>query len=161
MTNPTPTLEAALPTHASFAPFGALLGEPQTPPTLDRGDITYWHATSDLAGLQHGVTGHLIAHRRDFVVTQIERHNHTPEAFIPIIDSSVLIVAPPGELDLNRMRAFVLEPGRGVLLKEGTWHWAPFPLSQTAQFLLVLRRETVDDDIEILQIPTHTIEIQA
>ncbi len=162
MTDSTRTLEVAPLNHAAFAPFGTVLGEPETPPTLDRGDITYWHATSDLAGLEKsGVTGHLIAHRRDFVLTQIERHNRTPEAFISIADSSVLIVAPPGELDLGRIRAFVLEPGCGVLLKRGTWHWAPFPLRETAQFLLVLRRETVVDDIEMLDIPAHTINIHA
>lgn len=164
MSNQTqvPALSAAPPTHATFAPFGTLLAEPGISPTIERGDITYWHATADLAGLEKsGVTGHLIAHKRDFVLTQIERHNHTPEAFIPIAGSSVLIVAPPGDLDLSRIRAFVLEPGCGVLLSRGTWHWAPFPLAQTAQFLLVLRRETVVDDIEILEIPTHTLQVSS
>ncbi len=157
-----PALRVGSLTSATFAPFGTLLGEPQTQPTLNRGDITYWHATSDLAGLANsGVTGHLIAHHRDFVLTQIERHNQTPEAFIPLQNSSVLVVAPPGDFEISRMQAFVLEPGCGVLLSKGTWHWAPFPISLTAQFLLVLRRETVLDDIEMLEIPSHTIEIVA
>jgi ureidoglycolate hydrolase len=73
----------------------------------------------------------------------------------------VLVVAPPGDFEISQMRAFVLEPGCGVLLSRGTWHWAPFPISLTAQFLLVLRRETVEHDIEILDIPTHTVEILA
>jgi ureidoglycolate lyase len=157
-----PALHVGSLTAAAFAPFGTLLCEPQMPPTVERGDITYWHATSDLAGLaSSGVTGHLIAHHRDFVLTQIERHNHTPEAFIPLQNSSVLVVAPPGDFEISQMRAFVLEPGCGVLLSKGTWHWAPFPISLTAQFLLVLRRETVEHDIEILDIPTYTVEILA
>jgi ureidoglycolate lyase len=157
-----PALRVESLTASAFAPFGTLLAEPETQPTLNRGDITYWHATSDLAGLAgSGVTGHLIAHHRDFVLNQIERHNQTPEAFIPLQNSSVLVVAPPGDFEISHLRAFLLEPGCGVLLSTGTWHWAPFPISSTAQFLLVLRRETVDHDIEILDIPAHTVEIAA
>jgi ureidoglycolate lyase len=154
------TLSAARPTLQSFAPFGALLERPTTDATLRRDDITYWHNTGNLADLEcSGVTGFLTAHRRDTQLSILERHNHTCEAFIPISGSSLFVVAPPGQLQLDAVRAFLLEPGSAVLLHRGTWHWAPFPLTQSADFLLALRAETPTEDIETLEIPPHRLVI--
>lgn len=50
MTSPAPLPASAL-EAAAFAPFGTVLGRPVGEPTLERGDITFWHATGDLAGL--------------------------------------------------------------------------------------------------------------
>ena len=71
----------ALPLSAeAFAPFGALLSQPTCAPSLERGDITFWNSTADLSGLAgSGVTGHLIARRRELTLTRIERHLRTPE----------------------------------------------------------------------------------
>lgn len=152
-------LPASWPTPETFAPYGTLLSQPATEPLLARGDITYWHATADLAALAgSGVTGFLTAHRREGRLTQIERHLHTCEAFIPLTGRSLFVVGPPGELDLARLRAFVLEPGAGILLHPGTWHWAPYPLTETADFLLLLRRETAEHDVEMRDLPAHRIE---
>jgi ureidoglycolate hydrolase len=154
----TITLSAVRPTSVNFAPFGALLERPSTDATLRRDDITYWHGTGDLGDLDRsGVTGFLTAHRRDALLNILERHNHTCEAFIPISGSSLFVVAAPGPLQLETIRVFLLEPGRGVLLHTGTWHWAPFPLTQSADFLLALRAETPTEDIETLEIPPHRL----
>ncbi|GGJ80103.1 ureidoglycolate lyase [Deinococcus aquiradiocola] len=151
---PQPVLTVQPLSAGAFAPFGTLLEQPATPAKLTRGDITYWHHTADLAGLQgSGVTGHLIAHRRDLHVTQIERHHHTPEAFIATQGSSVMIFGAPGPADPAALRAFRIDAGQAVLMHPGTWHWAPYPLSDTATFLLVLRAETADHDVEIVDIP--------
>lgn len=158
MTLPVP-LPASPLSAAAFAPFGTVLGRPAGEPTLERGDITFWHATGDLAGLEgSGVTGHLIAHRREPLLSQIERHVRTPEVFLALNGRSLFVVGMPGEADPDTLRAFVIEPGEGVLLHPGTWHWAPFPLTPTATFLLVLRAQTPEHDIETLDIPPRRLE---
>lgn len=158
MTGPT-TLPAAPLDAAAFAPFGSVLGLPAGEPTLARGDITFWHATGDLAGLAgSGVTGHLIAHRREARLTRIERHVRTPEVFLALTGRSLFVVGAPGDADPAGLRAFVLEAGQGVLLHPGTWHWAPYPLTETATFLLVLRAETPEHDIETFDIPPRHLE---
>lgn len=153
------TLKASRPTPEAFGPYGTLLTKPLGPSTLERPDITYWHGTGDLADLSSsGVTGYLTARRRNAVLATIERHNHTCEAFIPVAGQSLFVVAPPGQLDMAQARVFLLEPGSGILLHKGTWHWAPFPLTPTADFLLLLRRETVTQDIEMVEISPHQLE---
>ncbi|WP_407569433.1 ureidoglycolate lyase [Deinococcus altitudinis] len=160
----------ALPLSAErFAPFGTLLAQPQSTPSLERGDITFWNATADLSGLAgSGVTGHLIAHRRDLTLTQIERHLHTPEAFIATAGRSLMVVGRPGDLVAgdftsgnlgpDALCVFEMSAGQAVLLHPGSWHWAPFPLTETASFLLVLRAETSEHDIDIQDIPAHRLE---
>jgi ureidoglycolate lyase len=155
----------ALPlTGEHFAPFGTVLGQPHTAPSLERGDITFWNKTADLSGLSgSGVTGHLIAHRRELTLTQIERHRHTPEAFIATAGRSLMVVGRPGDLDSGKLDpdalcVFEISAGQAVLLHPGSWHWAPFPLTETATFLLILRAETSEHDIDLQDIPAHRLE---
>jgi ureidoglycolate lyase len=152
------TLNAQPLSAEAFAPFGTLLGQPTAEPLLTRGDITYWHATADLSGLgASGVTGHLIAHRRELQLNCIERHNHTPEAFIATAGRSLLVVGRPGNADDAQLCAFELTAGQAVLLHQGTWHWAPYPLTETATFLLLLRAETAEHDVEMADISPITL----
>ena len=165
----------ALPLSAErFAPFGTLLAQPQSTPSLERGDITFWNKTADLSGLAgSGVAGHLIAHRRELNLTQVERHLHTPEAFIATAGRSLMVVGKPGDLDpgsfnpgnpesgnldTDALCVFEMAAGQAILLHPGSWHWAPFPITETATFLLILRAETSDHDIDIQDIPAHRLE---
>jgi ureidoglycolate lyase len=154
----TRTLDAQPLSVEAFAPFGTLLTRPAAAPMLTRGDITYWHATADLSGLgASGVTGHLIAHRRELQLTCIERHNHTPEAFIATAGHSLLVVGKPGKAHDAQLCAFEMKAGQAVLLHQGTWHWAPYPLTETASFLLLLRAETAEHDVEMVDIAPTTL----
>ncbi len=153
------TLTALPLTPEAFAPFGTLLAQPATAPSLERGDITFWNATADLSGLAaSGVTGHLIAHRRAPLLTQIERHARTPEAFIATAGRSLFVVGPPGEPDPDRLRVFEVAAGQALLLHPGSWHWAPYPVTETATFLLLLRAETSAHDIEMVDVPPVQLE---
>ena len=155
-----PPVLCALPLSAeAFAPFGTLLGQPARAPSLERGDITFWNDTADLSGLRgSGVTGHLIAHRRELTLTRIERHLHTPEAFIATDGRSLMVVGEPGEIGPEQLCVFEISAGQAVLLRPGAWHWAPFPLTEAAIFLLILRAETSEHDIEMRDVPAHRLE---
>ena len=154
-----PVLRALPLSVEAFAPFGTLLGQPARVPSLERGDITFWNDTADLSGLRgSGVIGHLIAHRREPTLTRIERHLHTPEAFIASTGRSLLVVGEPGEGDPQQLQAFEISAGQAVLLHPGTWHWAPYPLTEAATFLLILRAETSEHDIEMRDVPAHRLE---
>ena len=154
-----PVLRALPLSTEAFAPFGTLLNQPACAPSLERGDITFWNSTADLSGLAgSGVTGHLIARRRELTLTRIERHLHTPEAFIASAGRSLMVVGAPGEVDPQQLCAFEISAGQAVLLRPGAWHWAPYPLSEAATFLLILRAETSEHDIEMRDVPAHRLE---
>ena len=68
------------------------------------------------------------------------------------------MVGAPGEVGPEHLCAFEISAGQAVLLRPGAWHWAPYPLSEAATFLLILRAETSEHDIEMRDVPAHRLE---
>lgn len=76
-----------------------------------------------------------------FQVTKLERHPHSSQAFLALNNCSFLsIVAPPGELKTELVKAFYVPPGIGVNYKRGTWHHQVIALNQETLFLVIGRR---------------------
>lgn len=154
-------------TPEAFAPFGRVLAKPDTPTeAADRADLDVWFGISDLMGLENKnpIITFLECTRHDLPVNQIERHNRTPEAFIPLEGESVILVAPisdpqdPNAVpDESELRAFLLDGSAGVFLPRGAWHWAPFPIGESATFLLIFDSDILND-IEIREIGPHQIQ---
>ena len=149
-------------TAAVFAEFGAVLGEPAdggpdvTTPVCD-----CWMGVSDLQGIG-SVSGRQITylkiHTRPKVFDQMEKHETSAEAFIPLDGQSVLLVVPAdamddqGRPDTTRARAFMMDGSQGILMKPGTWHAVPYPLTDLATYLVL-----VDDAI----IPKNDLHVTA
>lgn len=134
--------------------FGEVIEKPAGNPSVAvEGVQRYWHNVNSLEELgEEGVTGYLEAPRRKFKLAKMERHKNTQEAFIPLKGVSVFMLAPPGEKpDPSEMTPFLMDGSKGILLDEGVWHWVPFPLTEKATFALLLKKETVDEDIEIVE----------
>ena len=144
-------------TKNSFKTYGQVIELPQRDPIVSLPTHSYWHSIGDIGSLgDEGVVGYLITKHRDFTFTQMERHTRTIEVFIPLEGCSIFPVAPPSDLnDPNAMpspedvTAFILDGKKGVILDEGTWHWAPFPLGIESTFALLLKKPTVEKDITI------------
>lgn len=63
----------------------------------------------------------------------LERHLHLSQLFIPLgIKPFILVLGPPNHAEgkslphLDKLKAFLFEPGVGILLHLGTWHDFPF-----------------------------------
>jgi ureidoglycolate lyase len=70
----------------------------------------------------------------------MERHPLSSQAFIPLSSTPFLVVvAPPGALDIECIRAFRSNGRQGVNYRTGTWHHPLLALEQTSQFLIVDR----------------------
>ena len=52
--------------------------------------------------------------------------------------------------DLTKVRAFVLDGTTAVSIRPGTWHWTPFPLDGTADFIYLVREQVVEDDLNFV-----------
>jgi energy-coupling factor transporter ATP-binding protein EcfA2/ureidoglycolate hydrolase len=62
------------------------------------------------------------------------------QAFYPVDGGRMLIVvAPPGELDESKIRAFISAPDQGVNYARGTWHHPLLCLQHPGRFLVVDR----------------------
>jgi len=85
----------------------------------------------------------------------LERHSLTPEILIPLTGLSILPVAPIDQKrrdslpDPEEIRGFLLSESEAVLLKPGVWHFIPNSITECSRFIVIFRRGTAEEDLEI------------
>ncbi|HTH73384.1 MAG TPA: ureidoglycolate lyase [Trinickia sp.] len=133
-------------TRAAFAPFGdvvSLDGARHFP--INGGTTERFHdlATIDVtAGGGRPLINVFRGQPRalPLQVTMMERHPLGSQAFIPLADIRYLVVvAPAGEFDIDRMRAFSVHGRTGVNYARGVWHHPLIALDAVSDFLVVDR----------------------
>lgn len=73
-------------------------------------------------------------------ISMMERHPLGSQAFVPLAQVSyVVVVAPAGEFDPARMRAFWTEGWQGVNYAKGVWHHPLLALERISDFVVVDR----------------------
>jgi ureidoglycolate lyase len=140
------TLQMERLTRASFAPFGEVIElDGARHFAINGGTTERYH---DLAAVDVTAQGGrpLInlfrAQPRTLPVdiTMMERHPLGSQAFIPLRQGRYLVVvAPPGEFDPARMRAFWTDAWQGVNYAKGVWHHPLLALDQVSDFVVVDR----------------------
>jgi len=140
-------------TDISFTDYGYLIGNENIEPKIKENTFTFW---DDLAEMNiEGKTGFgiLEVNKRSKNFTNLERHVKTEEVFFAIDSDVVVLVgkaSPNQEVpDIETVKAFKLEKGKGIFLFKGTWHWLPYPLAEKARLLVIFQQGTVDYDLEI------------
>lgn len=129
----------------TFAPFGQLIGELNTPAVFSGPHIDSWR-------MDFGAEGpiELMFSRyryQPMAFTQLERHFNVTQCFVPLGNQpSVMVVAAPTVQDgrnaspaPSAIRAFYADGSRGILLWKGTWHaLTRFPARPSgAEFALI------------------------
>ena len=140
-------------TDISFTDYGYLIGNENIEPKIKENTFTFW---DDLAEMNiEGKTGFgiLEVNKRSKNFTNLERHAKTEEVFFAIDRDVVVLVgkaSPNQEVpEIETVKAFKLEKGKGIFLFKGTWHWLPYPLAEKARLLVIFQQGTVDYDLEI------------
>ncbi|AKM32172.1 ureidoglycolate hydrolase [Pandoraea faecigallinarum] len=141
-----PALKIERLTREAFAPFGdviELAGAKHF--AINGGTTERFHdlATVDL-GPQGGRTLVNVfrgqPRQLPYEVKMLERHPLGSQAFIPLKTTPYLVVvAPAGELDVSKMRAFVSEGWQGVNYAKGVWHHPLLALHEVSDFVVVDR----------------------
>ncbi|WNC68298.1 ureidoglycolate lyase [Thalassotalea nanhaiensis] len=73
-------------------------------------------------------------------IKMMERHPHGSQAFIPMGPNPYLVVvAPAGEFDVNKIEVFLAKAGQGINYHKGTWHHFCLALGGESDFLVVDR----------------------
>ena len=133
-------------TREAFAPFGDVIeleGAQQYPinlaTTIRFHDLANVDVTDEggrtLVNLFRGQPRAL-----PFAVGMLERHPLGSQAFVPLSDRPYLIVvAPAGDLDAAKMRAFVTRGWQGVNYAKGVWHHPLIALGEVSDFIVVDR----------------------
>jgi ureidoglycolate lyase len=90
-------------------------------------------------------------------VTQLERHFHSTQTFIPIeVGRWVVIVAPyasNGGPDATRCLGFLMRGDQGVTYGMKTWHAPLVVLDQIGRFISLIWRDGAADDEEFVTLP--------
>ncbi|BCQ51492.1 ureidoglycolate lyase [Burkholderia gladioli] len=146
-----PPLPQALPleplTRAAFAPFGDVIeleGARHFP--INGGTTERFH---DLASVDVGEAGgrplvNLFRgqpRRWPIEIAMMERHPLGSQAFVPLAEVGryAVVVAPAGEFDPARLRAFLAEGWQGVNYARGVWHHPLLALDRVSDFVVIDR----------------------
>lgn len=130
-----------------FDGYGKILTQTVAEPLAQNDDFTYWDKVSQLNLGENVSTGILEVKKRDLVVDTMEKHVKTPEVIISLHGDSVFAVGKTSsEGKISDIKAFALKQGEGIAMDKGTWHWAPYPMEETAKFLVIFTEGTPHED---------------
>ena len=135
-------------TSESFKEFGQVVTT--TGRTPDAGDEAFgWYERiGSFKGIDEVSVSILECKKRPMVVNKLEYHVRTNEAVLPLGgEPAILVVAPAGELDESKMKAFLLEGDQGVVMNVGIRHFIPYPLKGNVNCVIVFRHGTGADDL--------------
>jgi len=127
-------------TRAAFAPFGDVIeleGAKQIP--INLGTTIRYHDLAKVDVTDEGGRALVNLFRGQpralpFEVRMLERHPLGSQAFVPLTDKPYLVVvAPAGDLDPARIRAFATSGWKGV------WHHPLIALGEMSDFIVVDR----------------------
>ncbi|BAN22989.1 ureidoglycolate lyase [Caballeronia insecticola] len=133
-------------TRAAFQPFGDVIeldGAKQIP--INLGTTIRFHDLCNVDVTEQG--GHTLVNlfrgqprALPFEIKMMERHPLGSQAFVPLDDRPYLVVvAPAGNLDESKIRAFVTSGWQGVNYAKGVWHHPLLALGKVSDFIVVDR----------------------
>jgi len=144
-----------------FSPFGQILDPSQVDPSekicptegcvvtphvgiieCEKGNVEFTY----LKATQHGYT-----------FDMVERHVLCSQSFIPINGSiGLFVLVPPDNKklmpDVEKATAIIFDGKQAINLKKGCWHSAPYALSEEANFVMVTRKGTLNDDLRLIDL---------
>ena len=136
-----------------FSPYGSVLDAGGMEPKMREDVFTFWDGLAEMEARGKLTVALLEVVKRPPEFSKLERHVKTEEVFFAIDGPVIVLVGTPTPgRDLPKpdtVKAFRLEPGKGVHLKVGAWHWILFPLQPRARLLVLFRKGTPDEDLEI------------
>ncbi|MER5173193.1 ureidoglycolate lyase [Thioclava sp. GXIMD2076] len=144
------SLPASLPslTEEAFAPYGKVIRhkgqERRAYFSSDIGDdVTGTSVTSWVSRIAAPLA-------EDMALTSFERHPHTDQLFVPLSGQRFLVVVcddANGKPAADTARAFMAEPGTGVLFHRNIWHAGMQTFDAPAEFVVMMRKGLPDDDV--------------
>lgn len=140
------TLKIETLTREAFAEFGDVIeldGARHYP--INLGTTERYHDLAKVDTLEEGGRPLINVFRGQprtlpFEITMMERHPLGSQAFMPIHARPYLIVvAPAGDLDSERLRAFVTHGWQGINLARGVWHHPLIACRDVSDFIVIDR----------------------
>lgn len=151
----TATLQIQDLTTENAVPYGTLINKTIKEPAYKCEEFDYWDALAIEETSGAISVGMVEARPQKLVATTFERHARTGELLAPLDGDVILVLGKSTEgpaPDVNQVEAFRLRSGSAILLKRGTWHYAPMVADTPVRVLVVFRKGTPGDDLEMHKI---------
>lgn len=132
-------------------PYGALIAVEKEPADA-KGFIWY----GEMARMGNSVTQFNLCdmYAHEMILRDMEVHRKNREVLVVLgKEGVVLAMAPSGEFDPEKIKAFYLSPGEGIMFEAGTYHSTPFPLEGKARMLVAFEEDTGAKDNQPVTLP--------
>jgi len=149
-------------TAEGFSPFGDVIevNDHGTSFAINQGYTTRYHRIGDVDCAGDQSVGIISMFRSTplplpIKIEMMERHPLGSQAFIPMSDQPYLVVvAPQGDFDPNKLKVFLAAANQGVNYHAGTWHHFCLALNEISDFVVIDRHGDGNncDEITIEQI---------
>jgi ureidoglycolate hydrolase len=142
------TITAVPVTPQNWAPYGWLANISQPGDAYGMGayPCTFHRdmALAPMASTAPIAFGSLKVGLRPMVVQDVEYHSRAVEVMMPMDDDMIMYAGPAngGEIELEKLEAFLIPAGTMVLLRAGSWHGAPYPVHHDGTVLICLPERT-------------------
>ena len=147
----TRTLKVKDLTIENAAPYGTLVTRSAKEPVFSSKEFDFWNELAVEQATGPISVGMVEARPQELTAKTFERHTGTGELLAPLDGDVILVLGEPtdGSPDVEKFEAFRLRAGSAILLKSGTWHYAPMSVDKTVGVLVVFQKGTPDKDLEM------------
>ena len=129
-------------TPQSFQPYGRVIDLSSNPEKTIGGEgWQCWFPIQTVEGIRRLNIGITFSKKQDVVVTSMERHPNNEEILFAVQHALVQPMGLPDDRegedarpDPDTVRAFLLRPGQGIIMKKGAWHSPAVALEQDTHY---------------------------
>ena len=143
----------------TFSSYGTVLRPKIDKPTYSNNEFDLWLGIDNIVSVNNAQISWLsLKTKRELTCNKLERHMKSSESIIPMQGRSIIIVGISKKssykdlVDFESISAFHMDGSSGVNLSPGVWHWIPYPLTNYANFLLILGEDIDKNDLEIINL---------
>lgn len=138
------TITARPLTQSAFAPFGTVIARRPEPDMMINQGLCGRHHALALTDISDGTPGISLfdAEPRSlpYRLDMVERHPLGSQAFLPMYETSFLVIVAPDENGRpGTPLAFLTAPGEGIQIARNTWHGVLTPLAPPGLFAVIDR----------------------
>jgi len=138
---------------SEFEPYGIYISVDQKQPDYACPEFSFWNKLGIIESQKKCSVCIVESYPSNLsVATIFESHARTGETLIPVEDDILIVVGlsksnSKNEMDFNSIMAFFIKKGTAVILKPGTWHYAPIVINTKVRTFVVFDNETPDTDV--------------
>ncbi|MCX8130604.1 MAG: ureidoglycolate lyase [Clostridia bacterium] len=135
-------------TPENFREFGQVISTEGKAPDAGDANFNWFEKLAAFNNIKEVSVNILECKKRELIIDRLEVHKETPEVVIPLGGEDVIaVVAPAGEMDESRIKAFRIPGSKGIVLNIGVRHFIPYPLKGNVNCVIIFKHATGANDL--------------